>query len=121
MYLCRVNNTYHRDIVEVLHECGRNGCRIKNIARHIYNLHADLFADDIVYDEIRQNVGLYLWKQSQRRESPFCHLCYGTYALKADFAVQLDLFLDCVPRREKREEVAPKPVPNPHHIQLELF
>ena len=37
---------------------------------------------------------VYLWKQSQKRESPFIHNTYGVYAIKPDMAVQLDLFWD---------------------------
>lgn len=120
VYICRVNNIYHRDIIEILLECGREGLRIKNIARRIYNRHADFFVTDIDYSEIRNSVGRYLWEQSQRHESPFTHARYGTYAIKPDFAIQLDLFLDNAIRSEFRKEQA-KAVPNPHHIQLELF
>ena len=62
----------------------------------------------------------YLWEQSQRSESPFIRTRYGTYAIKPDFAIQLDLFLDNAIRAEIHKEAA-KPMPNPHHIQLELF
>lgn len=115
-----MKNIYHRDIVEILLECGREGYRIKNIARRIYNRHADFFVTDVDYNEIRDSVGHYLWEQSRRSESPFCRTRYGTYAIKADFAIQLDLFLDISPRSEARGEQA-KPAPNPHHVQLELF
>jgi len=115
-----VKNIYHRDIVEILLECGREGLRIKNIARRIYNRHADFFVTDIDYSEIRNAVGHYLWEQGRRNESPFFRTRYGTYAIKADFAIQLDLFLDNAIRSEVRKE-QPKPQPNPHHIQLELF
>jgi hypothetical protein len=37
---------------------------------------------------------MFLWKQSQKRESPFKHNSYGVYAIKPDVAVQLDLFWD---------------------------
>ena len=115
-----MNNIYHRDIIEILIECGREGLRIKNIARRIYNRHVDFFVSDIDYGEIRDNVGRYLWEQSRRSESPFIRTHYGTYAIKADFAIQLDLFIDISPRSETRKEQA-KSTPNPHHIQLELF
>lgn len=115
-----MKNIYHRDIVEILLECGREGYRIKNIARRIYNRHADLFVKDIDYDEIRDCIGRYLWGQSKRPESPFCRTRYGTYAIKADFAIQLDLFLDISPRNDAHKEQG-NPTPNPHHIQLELF
>lgn len=115
-----MNNIYHRDIIEILLECGREGLRIKNIARRIYNRHVDFFVSDIDYSEIRDNVGRYLWEQSRRNESPFHRTRYGTYAIKADFAIQLDLFLDNAFRSEIRKELT-KPQPNPHHVQLELF
>ena len=118
--LFEVKNIYHRDIIEILLDCGREGLRIKNIARRIYNRHADFFITDIDYCEIRDSIGRYLWEQSRRSESPFLHTRYGTYAIKADFAIQLDLFLDNAIRAEVRKEAA-KPLPNPHHIQLELF
>jgi len=117
-----VKNIYHRDIVEILLECGRDGLRIKNIARRIYNRHADFFVTDIDYGEIRNDVGRYLWEQSRRSESPFHRTRYGTYAMKADFAIQLDLFLDNAIRTEaNKEQTKPLPLPNPHHVQLELF
>ena len=115
-----MNNIYHRDIIEILLECGREGLRIKNIARRIYNRHIDFFVSDVDYSDIRNNVGRYLWEQSRRGESPFLRTRYGTYAIKPDFAIQLDLFLDNAIRSEIRKEMA-KPMPNPHHIQLELF
>lgn len=127
VYFCRVNNIYHRDIIEIMMEGSREGCRVKNIARHIYNRHADLFAAEVNYEEIRRSVGLYLWKQSLRRESPFRHTCYGTYALKVDFALQLDLFHDYAPRchrsedSEEEDAAQPKEGNYPNHIQLELF
>lgn len=114
-----MKNIYHRDIIEILLECGRDGYRIKNVARRIYNRHVDLFVSDVDYNEIRNSIGHYLWIQSKRPESPFCRTRYGTYAIKADFAIQLDLFLDMSPRSDAHNEQA-KPVPNPHHIQLEL-
>ena len=118
--LYEMKNIYHRDIIEILLDCGREGLRIKNIARRIYNRHADFFITDIDYIEIRDSIGRYLWEQSRRAESPFLHTRYGTYAIKADFAIQLDLFLDNAIRAEVHKESA-KPLPNPHHVQLELF
>ena len=115
-----MNNTYHRDIIEILLECGRDGLRIKNIARRIYNKHADFFVRDLDYSEIRDSVGRYLWEQAGRIESPFVRTRYGTYAIKPDFAIQLDLFLDFVNRSEGHKEQS-KPTSAPHHIQLELF
>jgi len=120
VYICIVNNIYHRDIIEILLECGCDGLRIKNIARRIYNKHADFFVRDLDYSEIRDSVGRYLWEQSLRHESPFTRTRYGTYAIKPDFAIQLDLFLDFVSRSEAHKEQA-RPTSGPKHIQLELF
>lgn len=105
-----MKNIYHRDIIEILLDCGREGLRIKNIARRIYNKHADFFATDIDYGEIRNSIGYYLWEQSKRNESPFFRTRYGTYAMKADFAIQLDLFLDNAVRYEAHKE-QPPPTP----------
>ena len=115
-----MNNIYHRDIIEILLEHGRDGLRVKNIARRIYNKHADFFVSDIEYAEIRDTVGRYLWEQAGRQESPFVRTRYGTYAIKPDFAIQLDLFLDFVSRGETRREQSPA-LCCPRHIQLELF
>jgi len=119
-----MKNIYHSDIVEILLDCGSVGMRIKNIARRIYNRHADLFTADLDYDEIQRSTGRYLWEQAQRRETPFCHTRWGTYAIKTDFALQLDFLqdLDFMPHQEiHRESVAPAPPPGPRHVQLELF
>lgn len=116
-----MKNVYHRDIIEILLECGRDGLRIKNIARRIYNRHADLFVSDIDYDEIRNSVGRYLWLQSHRAESPFVRTRYGTYAIKPDFAIQLDLFLDTTPRKEPSPPPPSGEVAGPRYVQLELF
>ena len=119
-----MNNIYHRDIIEILIECGRDGLRIKNIARRIYNKHADFFVRDLEYSEIRDSVGRYLWEQSQRHESPFTRTRYGTYAIKPDFAIQLDLFLDFVSRSESHREASQPSLGGEHgprYVQLELF
>lgn len=120
MHRTKVNNIYHRDIIEILLECGGGGLRIKNLARRIYNKHVDFFVSDIEYNEIRDCIGRYLWEQSKHNESPFTRTRYGTYAIKPDFAIQLDLFLDYEPRGETRKE-PPRVECEHRHIQLELF
>ena len=52
-----MKNIYHSDIVEILLDCGAVGMRIKNIARRIYNRHADLFTADLDYNEIQRSTG----------------------------------------------------------------
>lgn len=119
-----MNNIYHRDIIEILIECGRDGLRIKNIARRIFNKHADFFVRDLDYNEIRENVGRYLWEQSKRHESPFTRTRYGTYAIKPDFAIQLDLFLDFVSHTETQRGTSQPPLGGEHgprYVQLELW
>lgn len=118
--ICGVNNIYHRDIIEILLDCGRDGLRVKNIARRIYNRHNDLFSASLDYSDLRVSVGRYLWEQARHHESPFCQTRWGTYAIKPDFAIQLDLFLDNTIRSEVHREQQ-KPIAAPKHIQLELF
>lgn len=89
-----------------------------NIARNVYNRHADLFVHDIHYEEIHQSLQSYLWRESQRKRSIFMRLAYGIYAIKPSIAVQLDLFVD-LPLEEKME-IEPSEAAN-SSIQLELF
>lgn len=114
-----MNNVYHRDIMEILLACGSNGMRLCRLARRIYNRHATLFDSSINYEDIHKSISTYLWKQSQRKESPFCHNSYGIYAIKSDMAIQLDLFWD-IPKNEIKSKVEVKK-DAPKHIQLELF
>lgn len=115
-----MNNVYHRDIMEILLECGNNGLKLCRISKKIYNKHADLFATDINYEALYGCIRSYLWKQSKRRESPFTRNTHGVYALKTDAAIQLDLFWDSIPSQEEEEpEEAEEKKPN--HIQMELF
>jgi hypothetical protein len=116
-----MNNIYYRDIIELLLKHGQDGLKLSIIVRHIYNLHADLFNDAIRYDDIYKAVGLFLWKQSQKRESPFRHNSYGVYSIKPDVAVQLDFFWD-LPEEEQNEASGEEPrTDNSHIVQLELF
>ena len=81
-----MNNIYYRD--------GQEGLKLSCIVKHLYNQHVDMFNDSIRYEDIYKAVGQFLWKQSQKKESPFKHNAYGIYAIKPDVAVQLDLFWD---------------------------
>lgn len=89
-----MNNIYYRDIIELLLPFGQEGLKLSCIVKHLYNQHVDMFNDSIRYEDIYKAVGQFLWKQSQKKESPFKHNAYGIYAIKPDVAVQLDLFWD---------------------------
>lgn len=116
-----MNNIYYRDIIELLLQHGKEGLKLSVIVKYIYNQHVDMFDDSIKYDEIYKAVGLFLWKQSQKRESPFRHNSYGVYSIKPDVAVQLDFFWD-LPAEE--QTTAPEEEPRADRstvVQMELF
>ena len=115
-----MNNIYYRDIIELLLPFGQEGLKLSSIVRHIYNQHADLFNKNIRYEEIHKTVGLFLWKQSQKRESPFRHNSFGVYSIKPDIAVQLDLFWD-MPEETIADETKESTTGNTRICQLELF
>lgn len=108
-----MKDVYHSDIVNLLIREGAGGLRVKIIARRVYNLHASLFNAGLCYTDLRCQISSYLWKQSRRKDSPFCRIGYGTYAIKGDVAVQLDLFWDAPEYHVK--ETRHK---GPHHTQL---
>ncbi len=87
-----MNNAYHRDIMEILLSCGKEGMKLCRIASKVYNKHASLFDRDLDYVSLHRSLGMYLWRQSRHRESPFRRNAYGVYSIKPDVAVQLDLF-----------------------------
>lgn len=117
-----MNNVYHRDIMEILLECGNSGLKLCRISKKIYNKHADLFATDINYEALYGCIRSYLWKQSKRRESPFTRNTHGVYALKTDAAIQLDLFWDSKTAPEETEDTPQETEEKPsNHIQMELF
>lgn len=117
-----MNNIYHRDIVNILLPFGREGLKACSIAKRIYNLHADLFDERVNFDEIHRSIGVYLWKQSQKNESPFLRNAYGIYSIKPDIAIQLDLFWDSVIEEEEEENVVEEtPANGKKYVQLELF
>lgn len=116
-----MNNIYYRDIIELLLPHGQEGLKLSLIVRHIYNLHADLFNKKIKYEDIYKAVGMFLWKQSQKRESPFKHNAYGVYAIKPDMAVQLDLFWDLQEEKEKATEEKDVQTTKNKVVQTDLF
>lgn len=89
-----MNNVYHSDIMNLLIHQGREGMRLCNIARRIFNKHVDLFDNKLDYTDLRRAISSYMWSQSRRKDSPFVRIGYGIYAVKPDIAVQLDLFWD---------------------------
>ena len=80
-----------------------------------------MFNDSIKYEEIYKAVGLFLWKQSQKRESPFTHNSYGVYAIKPDVAVQLDLFWDLPADKIIGEPEEETKTDKSNVVQMELF
>jgi hypothetical protein len=116
-----MNNIYYRDIIELLLPHGKEGLKLSLIVRHIYNQHVDMFNDSISFEDIYKAVGSFLWKQSQKRESPFTHNSYGVYSIKQDVAVQLDLFWDM--QIEEKSATADDEARNETNkvIQMELF
>lgn len=116
-----MNNIYYRDIIELLLPHGKEGLKLSLIVRYIYNQHVDMFNDSIKYEDIYKAVGSFLWKQSQKRESPFTHNAYGVYAIKPDVAVQLDLFWD-LPAEAITEELQEEfKTDKSNVVQMELF
>lgn len=116
-----MNNIYYRDIIELLLPHGKEGLKLSLIVRYIYNQHVDMFNDSIKYEDIYKTVGSFLWKQSQKRETPFTHNSYGVYAIKPDVAVQLDLFWD-LPAEAMKEAVEEESRTDKSNvIQMELF
>ena len=89
-----MRNEYHKDIVDLLIECGKEGMNVREISRRIYNQHYGLFAHDVVYETIYNQVRGYLWSQARQKRSPFTHLRWGWYAIKPDYAIQLDFIIE---------------------------
>jgi hypothetical protein len=102
-----MKNAYHNDIMDMLIRSGHEGMNVRRLARQIYNLHTGIFASDVVYEQLYNQIRYYLYYQSRQRHSPFLHLRRGQYALRQDIAVQLDIFID-MPREEERPAKAPK-------------
>lgn len=116
-----MNNIYYRDIIELLLPRGKEGLKLSLIARYVYNQHANLFDSSVKYEDVYKAVGLFLWKQSQKKESPFKHNSYGVYSIKPDISVQLDLFWD-LPTGKKTTEGEEDDNKNKDNIvQMELF
>lgn len=88
-----MKNEYYRDIIKMLLEQGSEGASVQEIARRIYNENYGLFEGDVIYNKIHQWVRLFLWHHAQRPYSPFMRIGWARYAIKPDFAIQLD-FLD---------------------------
>jgi len=119
-YLCDMNNRYHRDIMEILLSCGREGMKLRRLAAAVYNRHVDIFERELDYESLHRSLGLYLWRQSHRHESPFRRNAYGIYSIKPDVAVQLDLFWNLTPAEELTETNHPIPANDNIH-QLEFW
>ena len=116
-----MNNIYYRDIIELLLPFGQDGLKLSHIVKHICNRHVDMFENKIKYEDIYKIVGLFLWKESQKRESPFIHNAYGVYAIKPDVAVQLDLFWDLPEEDNNVRADENTPTDNNKIVQMDLF
>ncbi len=105
-----MKNEYHKEIVDLLLECGQEGMNVREIARRIYNQHYGLFAYDVVYENIYHQIRCYLYTQSRQRRSPFIHIGWGQYAIKADYAIQLDFILELYQdeQEEGKEKLNPE-------------
>ncbi|MCF0198138.1 MAG: hypothetical protein HUK02_02295 [Bacteroidaceae bacterium] len=110
-----MKNQYHKDIIDLLIKQGKSGLSVGSIAQSIYNEHADFFADDVRYKKIHNAVQNYLWRQSKQRRSPFKRIGWGRYAIKPDFAVQLDFILEMFDDEEETETIH-----SPSAIQLDF-
>ena len=111
-----MKNAYHNDIMDMLIRSGHDGLNVRNLARKLYNLHSGIFASDVVYEQLYNQVRFYLYYQSRQRHSPILHLRRGQYAIKQDIAVQLDIFIDM-----PIEERTIKPTKKDESKQLLLF
>ena len=112
-----MKNSYHNDIMDMLLRSGREGMNVRRLAKQLYNLHSGIFASDVVYEKLYNQVRFYLYYQSRQRHSPFIHLRRGQYALKQDIAVQLDIFIN-MPHEEEKVQ---KTVKRDESRQLFLF
>ena len=114
-----MKNEYHKNLIDLLLACGRTGMPVREIARHVYNEHYGLFAQDVVFERVYKQIRNYLWSQSHQKHSPFLRLGRGFYAMKQDMAVQLDFVSELYQAEEKEE--SPVPQTEDESRQLSLF
>ncbi len=115
-----MKNIYHQDIVQILLSRGSSGMKVCNIARRIYNKHADLFDKSVSFDKIHRSIGVYLCKVCNKRQTIFVRKDYGIYSIKPDIAIQLDLFID-LPSGEETGKEPDQSKGKPDAVQLSLF
>ncbi len=114
-----MTNEYHNDIVDILFGCGRKGMKVKNIALNIYNRHYGLFATNVVFSNLYDQVRFYLCRLVSDGHSSIMRIRWGYYALKPDFAIQLD-FIEGLYKEEPTGRSS-KTKPTDNAIQLQLF
>ena len=107
----------------MLMRAGTDGLRLRNIARALYNKDCDLFDPEAEgkYQRIHKMVKRFLWSQSRKKRSPFERLKWGTYALRRNFVIQMEL---CFEGWEDEDIVLPPPAKktqNPTAYMLDLF
>ncbi len=114
-----MTNEYHNDIVDILFGCGRKGMKVKNIALSIYNRHYGLFAKNMVYSNLYDQIRFYLCRLVSSGHSSVMRIRWGYYALKPDFAIQLDFIADLF--KEEPTGKSSKAKSTDKSLQLLLF
>ena len=87
-----MKNLYYNDMVAVMMK-NPEGMKVRKITRYIYNNDVSLFDVNAAakFKKIHKSVQQFLWVQSRKRHSPFERKGWGTYALKPNFVIQLEL------------------------------
>lgn len=89
-----MDNNYYNQTIELL--AGRpEGMKLCKIARNIYNMNNDLFADENLYLQIYGQLRNFLYRQSKLKHSPF-KACdkWGYYGIRRSAAIQFELPFD---------------------------
>jgi len=81
---------YERQIIEILYRAGKDGMRVKEVARRLYNLNTTLF-EPIDYPHLKAMVQSYLAYQSKRQGGVIVQASRGFYAISQNYMPQLTL------------------------------
>ena len=88
-----MKNIYYNQIIDILLH-NNEGLKVKAIVQRIYNENCSLFDDKDFHTRLYTSIRQYLWRQSRIKKSPFCRNKWGTYSIKKQFALQLELCFD---------------------------